>query len=67
MNHQQSRQKELQELTVAKAELIGGDTSGLVYTRSSKSSSSALLITPRVDALKKIEEKISILKQEERR
>lgn len=61
----QSRQKELQELTVAKAELTGGDISGLVYTRSSKTS--ALLLTPRVEALKKVEEKISILKQEERR
>ena len=67
MNQKQSRQKELQELTVAKAELTGGDTSGLVFTRSSKSSSSALLLTPRVEALKKVEEKISILKQEERR
>ena len=65
MNQQQSRQKELQELTVAKAELTGGDTSGLVYTRSSKTS--ALLITPRAEAIKKVEEKISILKQEERR
>ena len=65
MNQKQSRQKELQELTVAKAELIGGDTSGLVYTRSSKTS--ALLITPRIEALQKVEEKISKLKQEERR
>ena len=65
MNQQQSRQKELQELTVAKAELTEGDISGLVYTRSSKTS--ALLITPRIEALKKIEEKISKLKQEERR
>ena len=65
MIQQQRRQKELQELAVAKAELTSGDRSGLVYTRSSKTS--ALLITPRVEAIKKVEEKISILKQEERR
>ena len=63
MNQQKQRQKEkqLQELTVAKAELTGGDTSGLVYVRSSPGA--AFLIKPRVEALKDVQQKIDELKQ----
>ena len=64
MNQQQQKkqqQKKLQELTVAQAELTGGDTSGLVYVRSSPGA--AFLITPRVEALKKVGQEMESLKK----
>ena len=62
-NQQQQRQKQLQELTVARAELTGGDTSGLVYARSSVGA--AFLLTPRADALMDVEKMIQSLKQQD--
>ena len=65
MNQQQQRQKkkqqQLQELTVAKVELTGGDTSGLVFVRPSVGA--AFLITPRGEALRGVETKIETLKR----
>eukprot|EP00804_Cyclotella_cryptica_P028687 CCRYP_008196-RC/>CCRYP_008196-RC protein AED:0.45 eAED:0.67 QI:0/0/0/1/0/0/2/0/94 len=55
MNQQQIKQQ-LQELTVAKTELTSGDTSGLVYVRSSPGA--AFLVTPRLDVLRKVVEEM---------
>ena len=63
MNQQQIKQQ-LQELSVAKAELTSGDTSGLVYVRSSPGA--AFLVTPRLDVLRKVEEKTKELEKMKR-
>lgn len=69
MNHQQHnpRQKQtveqqIQELTVAKSELISGDTSGLVYVRSSPGA--AFFVTSRGKALEGVDSKIGELKSQ---
>jgi len=49
----------LHELRVAKAELMSGDVTGLVYCR--KSPGSAFLVTPRIDAIREVEEKVKQL------
>ncbi|KAL9179441.1 hypothetical protein ACHAXT_008731 [Thalassiosira profunda] len=58
-NQQQQKQQHLQELTVARAELTGGDTPGLIYVRASRGA--AFLVTPRADALRDVETKIRAL------
>eukprot|EP00579_Thalassiosira_antarctica_P012382 CAMPEP_0201914754 /NCGR_PEP_ID=MMETSP0903-20130614/4855_1 /ASSEMBLY_ACC=CAM_ASM_000552 /TAXON_ID=420261 /ORGANISM="Thalassiosira antarctica, Strain CCMP982" /LENGTH=71 /DNA_ID=CAMNT_0048450205 /DNA_START=39 /DNA_END=254 /DNA_ORIENTATION=- len=63
-DQQQQRQQQIQELTVAKVELTGGDTSGLVYVRPSVGA--AFMVTPRTEVLRGVEEKIETLKQEQR-
>ena len=60
MNQQQ---QQLEELTVVKAELTGGDTSGLVYVR--RSAGAAFLVTPRKEALREVEKKIEVLNDQE--
>lgn len=50
------QQQLLQELIVAKNELTNGDTTGLVYVQSSIGA--AFLVTPREEAIRKVEEKI---------
>ena len=52
-------QQRLQELTVAKAELTSGDTTGLVYVRTSPGA--AFIVTPRMDALQKVQAEITEL------
>ena len=59
--NQRQLQKQLQELTVAKAELRGGDTSGLVYSRVSPGA--AFLVTPRKEVVRGVEKDIEALKQ----
>jgi hypothetical protein len=53
----QQQQPTLEELIVAKAELTSGDTSGLVYVRSSPGA--AFLIEPRKEVIKLLEGKIA--------
>ena len=57
----QQRQKNLQELTVAKAELTGGDTSGLVYVRPSKGA--VFMVTSRAEAIRGVEEKLKNMRR----
>jgi hypothetical protein len=57
--NQQQIQKRLQELSVAKSELTTGDTSGLVYVRLSPGS--VFVVTPRIDALRKVQHEIDDL------
>lgn len=57
----QNEKRQLQELAVARAELFGGDTSGLVYVRSSPGA--AFLVTPRREAVKKIDEKVQSIQK----
>lgn len=52
-------QQRLQELTVAKAELTSGDKTGLVYVRTSPGA--AFIVTPRMDALQKVQAEITEL------
>lgn len=61
MNHQQHIQQRLQELSVAKSELTSGDTSGLVFVR--QSPGAVFVVTPRADAIKKVNDEIDALKQ----
>ena len=49
---------------VAKAELTAGDTTGLVYVRSSPGAA-FLLVAPRSEALRGVERKIEMLKRQE--
>ena len=58
-NQQLQKQQQLRELTVARAELTGGDTSGLIYVRASRGA--AFLVTQRADALRDVETKIQAL------
>ena len=56
-------QPTLEELIVAKAELTSGDTSGLVYVRSSPGA--AFLIEPRKEVLSSVESKIAAIKKQQ--
>ena len=56
----QQLQKKVQELTVVKSELTGGDTSGLVYVR--PSAGAAFMVTSRSEALKGVQEQIGTLR-----
>jgi len=56
-------QPTLEELIVAKAELTSGDTSGLVYVRTSPGA--AFLIEPRKEVLSLIESKIAAIKKQQ--
>ena len=55
-NTYQEKQPTLEELTVARSELTGGDTTGLVYARSSPGA--AFMLVPRGEALRMVETKI---------
>ena len=59
------QQRALEELVVAKAELTAGDTTGLVYVRSSPGAA-FLLVAPRSEALRGVERKIELLKEQRR-
>ena len=64
------QQQQLHELSVTKTELTAGDTSGLVYVRSSNSNNTsatktnggnnttAFLVTPRQDVIREVDEKL---------
>lgn len=58
-------QPTLEELIVAKAELTSGDTSGLVYVRSSPSPGAAFLIEPRKEVVRLVESKIAAIKKQQ--
>lgn len=58
MNEKQIQQR-LQELRVAKSELTSGDTTGLVYVRTSPGA--AFIVSPRMDALQKVQDEITEL------
>ena len=58
MNEKQIQQR-LQELRVAKSELTSGDTTGLVYV--STSPGAAFIVSPRMDALQKVQDEITEL------
>ena len=60
---QQQQRRALEELVVAKAELTAGDTTGLVYVRSSPGAA-FLLVAPRSEALRGVERKIELLKEQ---
>ena len=56
-----SPQDEIHELKVAKSELMSGDVTGLVYCRNSPGS--AFLVTPRVEAIRDVEQKMKQLRK----
>lgn len=56
---QQNHKLALEELAVAKVELTSGDTTGLVYVRSSPGS--AFLVESRSEALRIVERKMEML------
>ena len=58
MNEKQIQQR-LQELRVAKSELTSGDTTGLVYVRTSPGA--AFIVSTRMDALQKVQDEITEL------
>jgi len=66
MNKQQQL---LHELSVTRTELTAGDTSGLVYVRSSGNTagntSSAFLVTPRQEVIREVDEKLRSIEQQQ--
>jgi hypothetical protein len=70
MNKQQ--QQSLHELNVTKTELTSGDTSGLVYVRSTgnagmttTTATTAFLVTPRQDVIREVDETIHKIRQQQ--
>lgn len=65
----QQQQQQLHELSVTKTELTAGDTSGLVYVRSSSNTSggntTAFLVTPRQDVIREVDEKLRQIEQQQ--
>ncbi len=68
------QQQQLHELSVTKTELTAGDTSGLVYVRSSNSNNTsatkggnttAFLVTPRQDVIREVDEKLRKIEQQQ--
>ena len=67
MNKQQQL---LHELSVARTELTAGDTSGLVYVRSSGNTAgntTAFLVTPRLEVIREVDEKLRSIEQQQTR
>jgi hypothetical protein len=70
MNKQQ--QQSLHELNVTKTELTSGDTSGLVYVRSTgnagmttTTATTAFLVTPRQDVIREVDETIHKIRHQQ--
>ena len=70
MNKQQQL---IHELTVTKTELTAGDTSGLVYVRSSSSNTTskdgnatttAFLVAPRQEVIREVDQRLAKLEQQ---
>ncbi len=71
------QQQQLHELSVTRTELTAGDTSGLVYVRSSNSNitsatknnnggnTTAFLVTPREDVIREVDEKLHKIEQQQ--
>jgi len=65
MNKQQQL---LHELSVTRTELTAGDTSGLVYVRSSGNTAgntTAFLVTPRLEVIREVDEKLRSIEQQQ--
>eukprot|EP00984_Skeletonema_dohrnii_P016803 scaffold7526_cov115-Skeletonema_dohrnii-CCMP3373.AAC.2 len=65
MNKQQQL---LHELSVTRTELSAGDTSGLVYVRSSGNTAgntTAFLVTPRQEVIREVDEKLRSIEQQQ--
>jgi len=65
MNKQQQL---LHELSVTRTELTAGDTSGLVYVRSSGNAdgnTTAFLVTPRQEVIREVDEKLRSIEQQQ--